>query len=132
MAQTRRELTPWLAALFVIITAGILSRTVHSGLPLLDKYLGDSLYASMVCVLLRLSGRIQNIPLAAALILLALECFQLTGIPASLSRSDLLPIRLAARLLGTHFHWADLLAYAIGILPFFAIRPSTPSHSPPA
>ncbi|MFN8939896.1 MAG: DUF2809 domain-containing protein [Acidobacteriota bacterium] len=124
MTRARGKDAPWFAALLLIITAGILSRAFHSGHPLLDKYLGDTLYAAMLCVLLRLSGRIRNIPLAAALILLAIESFQLTGIPAALSRSDHLPIRLTARLLGTHFHWADLLAYALGILPFTFLPPT--------
>jgi hypothetical protein len=120
----------WVAILLVIIAAGILSRTLHSGFVLIDKYLGDALYAAMVCVLLRLTGRIQRVALWAAVIMIALESFQLTGIPAALYGSNHLPLRLAARLLGTHFHWLDLVAYAAGILPFAIFdNPRTPARS---
>src|SRR5438105_3468878 len=37
-----------------IITVGTLSRVVHTGLVVFDKYLGDALYAAMVYTILRL------------------------------------------------------------------------------
>ena len=44
----------WVLCLVGIITVGILSRVVHTGLVVVDKYLGDALYAAMVYGILRL------------------------------------------------------------------------------
>jgi hypothetical protein len=66
--------------------------------------------------------------------MVALESFQLTGIPAALYASNRLPLRLAGRLLGTQFHWLDLVAYAAGILPFAIFdtrQTSAPSNRAP-
>lgn len=107
----------WSILLAAVIAAGLLSRLVPTGHPLTDKYLGDALYAAMVYILIRLSRRTNRVALAASLLMLAIELFQLTLIPAALSQSPHLPVRLAARLLGTHFSPLDLLAYAAGIAP---------------
>jgi hypothetical protein len=108
----------WALLLVGIVAAGLLSRTASTGLRLIDKYLGDVLYAAMVYGLLRLAApgasRIR-ISGAAAIAMVAIECFQLTGIPAALVRSDWMIVRLCGRLLGTHFSVLDLLAYAVGI-----------------
>jgi hypothetical protein len=37
----------WVLCLAGIITVGILSRVVHAGLVVVDRYLGDVLYAAM-------------------------------------------------------------------------------------
>lgn len=107
----------WAVALAVIIGLGVLSRVVHTGWVLIDKYLGDALYAAMMYVLIRLFSR--SAPLRIAMvsmtIMTVLEMFQLTMIPAHLLTSDHLAVRVAARLLGTEFAFRDLLAYAIGI-----------------
>lgn len=100
-------LNPRFLRLAAIIGVGILSRLSHTGLILIDKYLGDALYAAMFYELLRLPW--------SAVAMVAIESFQLTGIPAHLLASDYLPVRLCARLLGTEFSWLDLLAYAAGI-----------------
>jgi hypothetical protein len=115
-----RTLRPasWWVLLVAIVAAGLLSRATHTGFLLLDKYLGDALYAAMIYVLLRLTGRVTRVALWSAVILLAIECFQLTGVAAGLSRSPHLPFRLLARALGTHFSPLDLLAYAAGLAPF--------------
>ncbi|MBK7929053.1 MAG: DUF2809 domain-containing protein [Bryobacterales bacterium] len=105
----------WLLLLAAVIAAGLLSRTLHTGQPLLDKYLGDALYAAMVYVLIRLTALTTRVALATALLMTAIELFQLTAIPAALYRNGPLPVRLFARLLGTHFSPNDLLAYAAGI-----------------
>lgn len=106
----------WLAVLAAIIAAGLLSRTLHTGFILFDKYLGDALYAAMVYVLIRLTGRVTRVALWSAIVMLAIELFQLTGIPAAMvQQANPLAIRLAGRLLGTHFSFLDLLAYAVGI-----------------
>jgi hypothetical protein len=51
-----RTRSSWAFCLIAIIALGILSRVVHTGLALFDKYLGDALYAAMVYALLRLQG----------------------------------------------------------------------------
>ena len=105
----------WWGLLFVIISAGLLSRVAHTGFRLIDKYLGDALYAAMVYVLFRLSGRIARVTLWAAVAMTAIELFQLTRIPAGMLGSEHFGVRLVARLLGTEFSVLDLLAYAVGI-----------------
>jgi hypothetical protein len=113
--------TFWWALLAAIIAAGLLSRMARTGFLLLDKYLGDALYAAMVYVLLRLTGRITRVALWAAVALAAIECFQLTRIPAAMFRSEYLAVRAFARLLGTEFSFLDLLAYAVGIASLAAV-----------
>ena len=44
----------WVRYLIGIIAVGILSRVIHTGLVVFDKYLGDALYAAMAYSLLRL------------------------------------------------------------------------------
>lgn len=105
----------WWGLLAAIVTVGLLSRVAHTGFRLFDKYLGDSLYAAMVYVLFRLTGRIARVTLWAAVAMSAIEFFQLTGIPAGMLRSRHLVIRICAQLLGTQFSVRDLLAYAVGI-----------------
>ena len=100
-------------SLVLIIALGILSRSVHSGWILFDKYLGDALYAAMVYVLVRLF-RPTGAVIAMA-IMTALELFQLTMIPAHLFTSPYWFVRIAARLMGTEFSFLDLAAYAVGI-----------------
>jgi hypothetical protein len=98
-----------------IIAVGILSRVVHTGFAVFDKYLGDALYAAMVYVILRLAA-VPKPWLFASLTMFGLELFQLTGIPAQMAASDLLPLRMLGVMLGTRFSALDLLAYAVGIL----------------
>lgn len=105
----------WPGLLAAIVVTGVLSRVVHTGFVLFDKYLGDALYAAMVYVLFRLTGRIAPVALWAAVAMTALELFQLTGIPAQMLRNGSAAARLCARLMGTQFSAADLLAYAAGI-----------------
>ncbi len=108
----------WLASLFVIIAAGIASRTVQTGWIVLDKYFGDALYAAMVYALLSLQW--QTAPLrkgiASMVFMTALELFQVTRIPAHLLTQDNFILRTIARLLGTEFSFLDLFAYATGIV----------------
>jgi hypothetical protein len=107
----------WIVALAFIIGAGVASRVVHTGWIVVDKYLGDSLYAAMVYALVSIVWRTGPLRKAALamLIMTALELFQLTMIPAHLLASGNLANRLVARLLGTEFSLRDLLAYAVGI-----------------
>lgn len=105
----------WWVLLAVIISVGVLSRMVHTGFRLFDKYLGDALYAAMVYVLFRLTGRITHVTVWAAVTMTAIEFFQLTRVPAGMLRSEYPVVRACARLLGTEFSFLDLFAYAIGI-----------------
>lgn len=106
----------WWSLLAALIAAGILSRLTHSGFILIDKYLGDALYAAMVFTLLRLTDRFQHPTFWAALIMLAIELFQLTGLPAEMLGSQSTALQVCARLLGTQFSPLDLLAYSAGIV----------------
>jgi len=105
----------WWVLLAAIVVGGLLSRVAHTGLRILDKYLGDALYAAMVYVLFRLTGRIRRVAMWAAVAMTAIEIFQLTGIPAGMLHSGNLAAKVCARLLGTEFSLLDLLAYAAGI-----------------
>ena len=111
----------WWALLAAIIAAGLLSRTTHTGFLLVDKYAGDALYAAMVYVLLRLTGRIERVALWSATAMTAIEFFQLTGIPLAMLHSAHPLVRLCARLLGTEFSVFDLCAYAVGIACLAAV-----------
>jgi hypothetical protein len=105
----------WWTMLAAIILLGLLSRATHTGFRLIDKYLGDALYAAMVYVLFRLSERISRVALWAAVTMTAIEFFQATGIPANMLHSGHAVVRISARLLGTEFSVFDLAAYGVGI-----------------
>ena len=116
-ARALRSRFSRLLCLAAIIAAGILSRLLHSGLAVFDKYLGDALYAAMVYVILRLgvSWKAAAVAAWAMVIMTAIELFQLTMIPARMLASEHLLTRICARLTGTDFSFRDLLAYAVGI-----------------
>lgn len=129
MAETERGRGFWWWLLVVIVCAGLLSRLAHTGFLLFDKYLGDALYAAMVYVLFRLTGRIAHAAVLSAVAMTAIELFQLTRIPAGMLRSEHLAVRASARLLGTEFSILDLVAYAVGI-GFLAAMDSSHNTSP--
>lgn len=103
--------------LAAIIVAGLLSRAVHTGWPIFDKYLGDALYAAMIHEIVRVTAKPSRglCAVIAMAIIVAIECFQLTLIPARLAGSSEILFRAVGRLLGTQFSWFDMAAYAIGI-----------------
>jgi hypothetical protein len=105
----------WWALLAAIVAAGVLSRVTHTGFRVIDKYLGDALYAAMVYTLFRLTGRIARVALWAAIAMTGIELFQLTRLPAAMLQSESQALRICARLIGTEFSGLDLLAYAVGI-----------------
>jgi hypothetical protein len=109
----RRSL--WWILLLTVIGAGILSRLTRTGSIWIDKYLGDALYAVMVYIILRLTGRIQRVTVWTAIVMAAIELFQLTRIPAALLGHPNKLVSVCGRLLGTEFSFLDLLAYAVGI-----------------
>jgi hypothetical protein len=110
--------TSWIFCLAGIIAVGILSRVVHTGLLVFDKYLGDALYAAMVYAILRLFWRAQaraRLAVSTMAIMTLIELFQLTMIPAHLLANGHMMVRICARLIGTEFSFLDLLTYAVGI-----------------
>lgn len=112
-ASKRRQFWWWL--LIAAVATGLLSRSVHTGFRLFDKYLGDALYAAMVYIFLKLTGRVKRVTPWTVMFMTAIELFQLTGIAAGLLRSQYVFARLFARLLGTEFSVFDLLSYMVGI-----------------
>ncbi|MEP7353167.1 MAG: DUF2809 domain-containing protein [Acidobacteriota bacterium] len=115
MLSGLRSRTFWVVCLVGIIAMGILSRVVHTGWIVFDKYLGDALYAAMVYVILRLCWRTAAVAVPAMVAMTAIELFQLTEIPLRWLASERLLVRIYARLMGTEFSFMDLLAYAVGI-----------------
>lgn len=94
---------------------GLLSRSASTGLVIVDKYLGDALYAAMVYAILRLRAGPGPAGTGAVVIMTALELFQLTMIPARLFASEHWLPRIIGRLLGVQFRFLDLVAYGVGI-----------------
>ena len=110
--------TSWILCVAGIIAVGILSRVVHTGLLVFDKYLGDALYAALVYAILRLFWRAEaraRLAVSAMAIMTVIEVFQLTMIPARLLANEHAMVRICARLMGTEFSFLDLLTYAVGI-----------------
>ena len=107
----------WVLCLVAIIATGILSRVIHTGLVVFDKYLGDALYAAMVYVILYLIWKAPRLLIAIStmIVMTAIEFFQLTMIPAHMLTSGHAIVRICARLIGTEFSFLDLLTYAVGI-----------------
>ncbi|WP_375423659.1 DUF2809 domain-containing protein [uncultured Friedmanniella sp.] len=97
----------------VAVLLGLASRTLGpTGFSLWDKSFGDADYTVMFgFVLLALWPALSALAvgLGAFAICLALEVFQLTGLPLRAPQ----PLRF---LLGGSFAWADVFCYAVGAL----------------
>ena|SRR5450755_2911192 len=124
MVPILKSRSSWLVCLGGIIALGILSRIVHTGLAVFDKYLGDGLYAAMVYVILRLFWRSARVAIPAMLVMTVIELFQLTMIPANMLASPHLAVRICARLIGTQFSFLDLFTYACGIICIYILDSS--------
>jgi hypothetical protein len=111
----------WWGILAAIIAAGLLSRALHTGYAIFDKYLGDALYAAMVYVLLRLTNRVEHVAIWSSVAMVVIELFQLTGFAAGMLRNGSPGDRVLARLLGTEFSMLDLTAYGVGIAGIAAV-----------
>ena len=111
------------AGLFCIIGLGILSRVIHTGFVVFDKYLGDALYAAMVYVILRLLWRATAVAVAVTtlIVMTVIELFQLTMVPAHMLASEHLIVRISAMLIGTEFSFLDLFAYGVGIACIYLV-----------
>jgi len=115
MAPRSKSRAAWILCLLGIILVGTLSRVFHTGFVILDKYLGDALYAAMVYAILRMFWKTAALAVYAMVVMTAIELFQLTMIPARMLASEHLMVRICARLMGTEFSFLDLLAYGVGI-----------------
>jgi hypothetical protein len=115
MVVYSRSRTSWIFFIVGIIALGILSRVLHTGLAVFDKYLGDVLYAAMVYGILRLLLRAAVSAVWAMVAMTAIEFFQLTMIPAHMLASKHLMTRICARLIGVEFSSLDLLTYGVAI-----------------
>ena len=80
MVVRLRSRTSWVFFIAGIIAMGILSRVVHTGLAAFDKYLGDTLYATMVYGIMRLLSEAAASAVCAMVAMTAIELFQLTMI----------------------------------------------------
>ena len=116
MVVRLRSRLSWVVCILGIIAMGIVSRVVHTGLAVFDKYLGDALYATMVYGILRLLSRAAaSAAVCAMVVMTVIDLFQLTMIPAHMLSSEHLMTRICARLMGVEFSLLDLLAYGVGI-----------------
>ena len=66
MVSGLRSRASWVLSLVGIIAIGILSRVVHTGFVVMDKYLGDALYAAMVYTILRMFWRAAPVVMAVS------------------------------------------------------------------
>lgn len=121
----------WVVCIVSIIVTGLLSRVVHTGFAVFDKYLGDALYAAMVYGILRLLLRAAASAVCAMVVMTAVELFQLTMIPAHMLASEHLMTRICARLIGVEFSFLDLLAYAVGIACIYLVDSSNGKDDAP-
>ena len=107
----------WVTCLVAAI--GIISRVVQIGSSIWDKYVGDTVYAAVFYLVLRLvweEGTVIAKVILTIVYVAAIEAFQLTQIPASLGQSTSLAIRAFGYVvLGSGFSWWDMLAYLVGI-----------------
>ncbi len=107
------------AAFAAAAAVGALSRMAPLGCKLWDKYLGDVVYAMVFYLFLSLlysRGSIVKRSLITAVYVVAIECFQLTGIASWLYGLDHRAISFFVYVvLGSSFSWWDILAYAAGI-----------------
>jgi hypothetical protein len=110
-----RSRLSWPVCIVGIVTVGILSRVIHTGWAVFDKYLGDALYAAMVYGILRLLWSPARSAVCATVVMTVIESFQLTMIPARMLASEHTITRICARLMGVEFAFLDLLAYGVGI-----------------
>lgn len=110
LAALRRRAAPAAAAV-VTVVAGLSVRAVLGGD--LAKYAGDALYALLIFWLVLVVAPRTRGWVAAAVacgVSVAVELFQLTGIPAELGAHS----TLARLVLGTTFNAPDLPFYAVG------------------
>ncbi|MFD6446522.1 DUF2809 domain-containing protein [Promicromonospora sp. NPDC060204] len=118
LAALRRRAAPAAAAVLTV-AAGLSLRSVLTGD--LAKYAGDALYALLIFWLVLVVAPRTRGWVAAAVacgVSVAVELFQLTGIPAELGAHS----TLARLVLGTTFNAPDLPFYAVGAAAGWALH----------
>lgn len=118
LAALRRRAAPAAAAVLTVV-AGLSVRSVLTGD--LAKYAGDALYALLIFWLVLVVAPRTRGWVAAAVaygVSVAVELFQLTGIPAELGAHS----TLARLVLGTTFNAPDLPFYAVGAAAGWALH----------
>lgn len=115
-----------LMVIALVVVFGLASRRLFEGVPLLGTELGDTLYAVMAYLAIRLAVLIlrSGLPSSTAIAVsavcagamcCAIELFQLTDLPAQLAARPNSG-RLWALVLGRGFRWWDLVALAVGVV----------------
>lgn len=111
MPPARSRRLALVAAVVVIVPAGLLVARGADGPA--GAFAGDGLYAALLYTLVALVA-VEAHPAVvagvASALCAAVECFQLTGLPAALAQA----VPAAALVLGTTFQGTDLLAYLLG------------------
>lgn len=108
----------------LVFSLGVVSRVAPINSILWDKYLGDALYAVMFYLCLAIVLPQQSLltrTIATIVFVICIECFQLTGIPLAMRRSESFVAKLVSIVLGTKFGWGDMLAYLVGILAIVGV-----------
>jgi hypothetical protein len=116
-SPVRRSRRTYLVLLLATIALGLASRIWRGSIPLfLDRYAGDTLWATAVVLLLGMlfpAARTSRLALAAAAISLGVELSQLAHPPWL---DALRRIPGVALMIGYDFVWVDLTCYAAGVL----------------
>jgi hypothetical protein len=103
--------------LLVVICLGLLSRRLNAYIPdLIDLFLGDSLWAFMIYLLIRILFINWSQKQAASIGLLFCFMIELTQLYHSNWIDAIRNTTLGGLVLGYGFLWSDLIAYLLGIL----------------
>lgn len=106
----------YILAVFIVIFLGLLSRRMASYMPdIINLFLGDSLWALMIYLLIRILFR--NWPIRKVALVGVLFCFIIEL--SQLYHDDWIDMirrtTLGGLILGYGFLWSDLVAYLLGI-----------------
>lgn len=113
---TRRRLY-YLITLPLVVCLGLLSRRLNAYIPdFIDLFLGDSLWALMIYLLVRILFTNWSKKKAAFIGLLFCFIIELTQLYHSYWIDVIRDTTLGGLILGHGFLWSDLVAYFIGIL----------------
>jgi hypothetical protein len=118
---TKRS-TMLVLSMAIVLIVGISSRIFYTGFPIIDKYLGDALYAVLFYLILSLFwGKGTPLKKASLIcgVMFAIEIFQLTLIPLKFRTSPNMILKAISIFLGTQFGWLDIVAYIVGILGIY-------------